>query len=600
MDLSGQASQARFASYVEALVEVIGHADRAEPLNDYCVGLLMPGERKSVEPMAAIVAPARVSAKHQSLLHLVGQAPWSDEAVLQKIRELVLPGIERQGRIEAWIVDDTGFTKKGTHSVGVARQYCGRLGKQDNCQVAVTLSIANHSASLPIAYRLYLPETWANDAARRKKTHVPKDIRFKTKPQIALDQIRAAHAEGVAPGIVLADAGYGANSDFRAGVSALNLPYVVGIQSTPSVWPPGQAPLPPKPWSGRGRRPCNVQRDDEHKPVSVKDLALSLGKKAWRSVTWREGSNAPLASRFATVRVHLAARDYKRTTPHPVEWLLVEWPKGEAAPTKYWLSTLPEDTPLATLVDYAKLRWRIERDYEELKGELGLSHYEGRGWRGFHHHATLCIAAYGFLISEVDMLAPDRSRDDLHRSGSPGAPGTDGDLGHAAATGREQGRVPAEQALLCQGRAVVLGGVKHHLDDPFDIAVHWRERPDVHAQSPRYRGPDLLAVKLLAFNLAGFQDLLSQRLQDSLFAELEAEPLHAANQPSLVMTHRRQGHGEHLVVPPKPRHVRKLMDIGWHSPRPLRRMWGLFSADARGNIRKKSADYQAYSPHHTP
>ena len=135
-----------------------------------------------------------------------------------------MPGIERQGRIEAWIVDDTGFTKKGTHSVGVARQYCGRLGKQDNCQVAVTLSIANHSASLPIAYRLYLPETWANDAARRKKTHVPKDIRFKTKPQIALDQIRAAHAEGVAPGIVLADAGYGANSDFRAGVSALNLP----------------------------------------------------------------------------------------------------------------------------------------------------------------------------------------------------------------------------------------------------------------------------------------------------------------------------------------------------------------------------------------
>jgi SRSO17 transposase len=258
MDLSGQASQARFASYVEALVEVIGHADRAEPLNDYCVGLLMPGERKSVEPMAAIVAPARVSAKHQSLLHLVGQAPWPDEAVLQKIRELVLPGIERQGRIEAWIVDDTGFTKKGTHSVGVARQYCGRLGKQDNCQVAVTLSIANHSASLPIAYRLYLPETWANDAARRKKTHVPKDVRFKTKPQIALDQIRAAHAAGVAPGIVLADAGYGANSDFRAGVSALNLPYVAGIQSTPSVWPPGQAPLPPKRWSGRGQRPCNT------------------------------------------------------------------------------------------------------------------------------------------------------------------------------------------------------------------------------------------------------------------------------------------------------------------------------------------------------
>jgi len=215
MDLSGQASQARFASYVEALAEVIGHVDRAEPLNDYCVGLPMPGGRKSAEPMAAIVAPARVSANHQSLLHLAGQAPWPDEAVLQKIREPVSPGIERHGRIEAWIVDDTGFTKKGTHSAGVARQYCGRLGKGDNCQIAVTLSIANHSASLPIAYRLYLPETWANDAARRKKTHVPKDVRFKTKPQIALDQIRAAHAAGVAPGIVLADAGYGANSDFR-------------------------------------------------------------------------------------------------------------------------------------------------------------------------------------------------------------------------------------------------------------------------------------------------------------------------------------------------------------------------------------------------
>src|SRR6202166_5478795 len=179
MDLSRQASQVRFASYVEALVEVIGRADRAKPLNDYCVGLLMPGERKSVEPMAAIVAPTRVSAKHQSLLHLVGQAPWPDEAVLQKIRELVLPGIERQGRIEAWIVDDTSFTKKGRHSVGVARQYCGRLGKQDNCQVAVTLSIANHDSSLPVTYRLYLPKDWASDLKRPRQVGVPDEISFK-------------------------------------------------------------------------------------------------------------------------------------------------------------------------------------------------------------------------------------------------------------------------------------------------------------------------------------------------------------------------------------------------------------------------------------
>ena len=407
MDEMSKASRSRFDSYVETLVEVIGHADRAEPLRDYCVGLLMPCERKSVEPMAAVVAPARVSAKHQSLLHLVGQASWSDAAVLQKVREQVVPSIERQGGpIEAWIVDDTGFAKKGTHSVGVARQYCGRLGKQDNCQVAVTLSIANHAASLPIAYRLYLPKEWATDSARRKKAHVPRDVKFETKPRIALDQIRAAHAAGVAPGIVLADAGYGGDQKFRAGVSALGLSYVVGIQSTLTVWPPGNGPLPPRKWSGRGRKPTKLRRDDDHRPVSVKELALSLPKKAWRRVTWREGSNTPLTSRFAAVRMRPASRDEKRTTPHPVEWLLIEWPKGEAEPTKYWLSTLPQNTPLDVLVDYAKLRWRIERDYEELKSELGLGHYEGRGWTGFHHHATLCIAAYGFLIGEKEAFPP--------------------------------------------------------------------------------------------------------------------------------------------------------------------------------------------------
>jgi len=399
MDLSRRPSQARFAAYVEALVEVTWHA--AKPLNDYCVGLLMPGERKSVEPMAAIVAPTRVSAKHQSLLHLAGEAPWPDEAVLGKVRELVLPSIERQGPVEAWIVDDTGIAKKGIHSVGVARQYCGRLGKQGNCQVAVTLSIANHTASL---HRLYLPEAWVNDQTRRNKAHIPKEIEFKTKPQIALDQIRAAHAEGVAPGVVLADAGYGVNGGFRAGVTALDLPYVVGVQSTLTVWPPGQEPLPAKPWSGHGRKPSRLNRDLEHQPVTVKELALSLKKKAWCTLTWREGSNTPLTSRFAAVRLRPASRDYNRTKPHPVEWLIVEWPNGEAEPTTYWLSTLPKDTPLQDLVDKAKLRWRIERDYEELKDELGLAHYEGRGWRGFHHHATLCIAAYGFLIGEREAI----------------------------------------------------------------------------------------------------------------------------------------------------------------------------------------------------
>ena len=214
-------SESRFSAYVEGLVSVIGHADRAGPLRDYCLGLMMPCERKSVEPMAAVTAPGRTAAQHQSLLHFVGNAAWSDEKVLAKVREMVLPAIERHGPIEAWIIDDTGFPKKGEHSVGVARQYCGQLGKQDNCQVAVSLSLANHHASLPVAYRLYLPEDWAEDSKRRRKTGVPEDVGFKTKPEIALEQIEAACKAGLPRGVVLMDAGYGCNTDLRAGVSAL-------------------------------------------------------------------------------------------------------------------------------------------------------------------------------------------------------------------------------------------------------------------------------------------------------------------------------------------------------------------------------------------
>src|SRR6184192_374378 len=222
-------SEARFAAYVEQLGTALGHADRQEPLHDYCLGLLMPIERKSVEPMAAVTAPAQVAAKHQSLLHFVGNAPWLDAAMLAKVSELVLPAIERSGPIEAWIIDDTGFPKKGEHSVGVTRQYCGQLGKQDNCQVAVSLSLANNHASLPVAYRLYLPEDWAEDSKRRRKTGVPEDICFKTKPEIALEQIEAACKAGFPRGVVLMDAGYGCNIDLRAGISALALCYVAGI-----------------------------------------------------------------------------------------------------------------------------------------------------------------------------------------------------------------------------------------------------------------------------------------------------------------------------------------------------------------------------------
>lgn len=407
MDLRGLAdSERRFLRYVEGLAKVIGHADRVVPLRDYCIGLLLPGERKSVEPMAAVTAPARVAAQHQSLLHFVGQAPWSDEPVLAKVREMVLPEMERHGPIEAWIIDDTGFPKKGRHSVGVARQYCGQLGKQDNCQVAVSLSIANHGASLPVAWRLYLPEDWANDRGRRDKAGVPSSIEFATKPAIALAQIRAAWAAGIPRGVVLMDAGYGVDTHLRTELTALGLPYAAGIGPNTTVWPRGTGPAPPKQRTGRGRPPSRLRRDNDHLPVQVKALALGLAPSAWETITWREGTDDWLGSRYARARVRPAHRDKRLAAPRPEEWLLIEWPEGEQEPTKYWLSTLPEDIGFAELVDMTKLRWRIERDYQDLKQEVGLGHYEGRGWRGFHHHATLCIAAYGFLISEKETIPP--------------------------------------------------------------------------------------------------------------------------------------------------------------------------------------------------
>jgi len=396
-------SESRFSAYVEGLSTVIGHADRAGPLRDYCVGLMMPGERKSVEPMAAVTAPARTAAQHQSLLHFVGQSAWSDADVLAKVGKMVLPKIERHGAIEAWIIDDTGFPKKGEHSVGVARQYCGQLGKTDNCQVAVSLSLANHHASLPVAYQLYLPEERSNNRKRLRKVGVPEEVGFKTKPEIALEQIAAACAAGLPRGVVLMDAAYG-------NITALGLTYAAAILSNTTVWAPGTAPLPAKAWSGRGRPPKRLRRDAEHLPISVKELALGLPNRSWRTIAWRQGSAEPLSSRFARVRVHAARRDFTRSESWPEEWLLIEWPKDEPEPTKYWLSTLPEDIAFQRLVDLTKLRWRIERDYQELKQEVGLGHFEGRGWRGFHHHATLCIAAYGFLVSERETIPPSGSR----------------------------------------------------------------------------------------------------------------------------------------------------------------------------------------------
>jgi SRSO17 transposase len=399
-------SEARFAAYVEQLSACLRHADRVGPFRSYCTGLLLPGARKSVEPMAARLRPERTSAEHQSLLHFVGQSPWDEKALLRAVRQAVLPVMTERQPIEAWIVDDTGFPKKGRHSVGVARQYCGQLGKQDNCQVAVSLSLATSEASLPVAWQLYLPQAWAGDGARRKTAKVPEEVVFQTKPEIALGQIKAARAEGLAPGVVLADAGYGSSSTFRDGLGELGLEFIVGVSATATVWPQGMTPAVPT-GSGRGRPPKRLRRGGDTAPVEqVAALAAGLPGEAWQTVSWREGTAETLASRFVALRVRPAQGDHRRSAPRPEHWLLAEWPHDEAEPTKFWLSNLPADTPIERLVWLAKLRWLIERDYLELKQELGLGHYEGRGWPGFHHHGALCIAAYGFLLAEKAAIPP--------------------------------------------------------------------------------------------------------------------------------------------------------------------------------------------------
>jgi SRSO17 transposase len=287
------------------------------------------------------------------------------------------------------------------------------VGKKENCQVAVSLSVANATGSLPIAWRLYLPEEWANDAERRKAAEVPSEVQFQTKPQIALSQIRQAVEDGVAPGVVLADEVYGSNRQFRAGVAELKLNYSVAVRSNTTVWALERQPLPPKPWEGKGPRATRARRDETHQPVTVQQLARELREEAWQEVTWREGTKETLRSSFTALRVRPAYGDDRKGGLQPEHWLLIEWPSGTRGPSGYWLAQLPMQTCLKDLVGISKHRWVIERDYEELKSELGLAHYEGRNWRGFHHHATLCIAAYGFLIAERSRFSPSAHVGDL-------------------------------------------------------------------------------------------------------------------------------------------------------------------------------------------
>ncbi len=317
--------------------------------------------------------------------------------MLSAVAEQVLPGVVEAQAAAYWIVDDTGFPKKGKHSVGVARQYCGQTGKQDNCRVAVSLSIASERGSLPVGYQLYLPREWAEDAGRRDKTGVPEDIVFRTKPQLAMEQIEAALAAGHARGIVLADAAYGDETAWRERLAGHGLRYAVGVRPGTTVWwgEHQPAPEPARP-SRRGRPRRRLRRDARHQPISLADLADALPAQAWRTVSWRQGTSGSLRSRFARARIMAAHQD----RPREEEWLIIEWPEGAEQPAHYWFSNLPGRISWPAMADAVMSRWQIERDYEELKQELGLGHYEGRNWRGFHHHASLCIAAYGFLMLE--------------------------------------------------------------------------------------------------------------------------------------------------------------------------------------------------------
>ena len=389
----------RFDHYLEHLSEGLGHADRHAGLRGYCTGLMLPLSRKSVEPMAARVDPMHASARHQALHHFVAKAEWSHDELLRRVCQWVIPKMDFSHG-GWWIIDDTGFPKKGRHSVGVAHQYCGMLGKQDNCQVAVSISLASNQGSLPVAWQLYLPEDWAANPELRAKAGVPEEVSFATKAQIALQQLRSLLAQGAPHHCVLADAGYGVDNAFRQALSDMGLLYAVGITSAVVVWPPGVTPLPPEPYSGMGRPPVMPKRTPELQPVSVKALAQSLPRRAFQNVGWRDGSNETLSGRFAAVRVRHAGGNVGKARLRPEQWLLIEWPESDPEPSKYVLSTLPEETPINELVSVAHQRWRIERDYQDLKQDFGLGHYEGRGWRGFHHHAALSIAAYGFVMAE--------------------------------------------------------------------------------------------------------------------------------------------------------------------------------------------------------
>lgn len=403
--------------YSDSLIEGMGRPERRQAMADYVAGLLLDGDRKSIEPMAGRLVDdaAEIQAMRQRLQQCVTVSSWSDAEMW---RRLAVKMDDELPELEAWVTDDTGFPKKGNHSVGVQRQYSGTLGRKDNCQIAVSLHLAGERGSSCISMQLYLPESWTADRERCRAVGVPDEVPFQKKWEISLSQIDTAIACGLTRRVVLADAGYGDVTEYRDGLIARGLDYVVGINGVQVLWAPGTAPIPPppvRPKGHRGNTPCRW-KDGEQKPLTAMSLAVARGRKACRTVTWREGSLGMQRSSFSSVRVRCAHHHLQGKPPGDEQWLVYEWPPDKKEPTKFWLATLPVGASLKQLVRFAKLRWRIERDYQEMKQEIGLDHFEGRGWRGFHHHAALCAVAHGFLALRRALFPPEEDPMDPSRS----------------------------------------------------------------------------------------------------------------------------------------------------------------------------------------
>jgi len=378
----------RLVGFAEAMFEPLARADQRRWGECYLRGLMLDGKRKSVQPMAERLPDG----DEQALQQFVSQSPWDWRPVRQRLATRMTAAVDP----DAWIVDDTGFPKFGTASVGVARQYSGTLGKVANCQVGVSIHAATDQASCPIDWRLFLPESWDHDLERRARAHVPERVRHRPKWQLVLDMVDELAGWGLAPPVVVADAGYGESGEFRLGLEERQLAYVVQVKATISAYPEavGQQVVP---YGGRGRRPRARYRT---KRSSLRDLVVAAGRPAAKTVAWREGTRGKLRSRFVALRIRPAGVKLRRAVAGgelQVRWLLAEWPTGQPEPVKYWLSSLPEDTPLVELVRLAKLRWRVEHDYRELKDGLGLDHFEGRSFGGWHHHVTLVSVAHAFV-----------------------------------------------------------------------------------------------------------------------------------------------------------------------------------------------------------